>query len=379
MPLTRGDKMIIIGAVALAATVVLGLAILKKPYLFTGSKPQPAAVAPPPVQVPAAVPPSTAQPVTPMAKVEVAPPVQAPASGPAPGTIPPAPTSASLDHPAVPAQAPGTPGQTMPADTTHPARTAQPQAATTPSSPGDATLEQMFADLANDMTKPSGHDKAKGQGTPEAPRPEAPAAKAPAQTPESTPAPAPAPHAAPEPAPASAPPAKAEPAKAKSGAAAKSHQAPPAKHAPQAETKPEGKPEPKPTKAASKPAEATKPAPKPAAVKPVAATGNVLRIVAEEKPGEYMLLIETNKAPAEYSKMFLTDPPRMVVDISGSWRYNGPLSSATGNDFIRHIRVGKHRDKFRVVLDMAPNATTRLRGAPTLARVPKGVELRIPK
>ena len=36
MALTRGDKMIIIGAVALAATVVLGLAILKRPGLFSG-------------------------------------------------------------------------------------------------------------------------------------------------------------------------------------------------------------------------------------------------------------------------------------------------------------------------------------------------------
>ena len=34
MALTRGDKMIILGAVALAATVVLGLAVLKRPHLF---------------------------------------------------------------------------------------------------------------------------------------------------------------------------------------------------------------------------------------------------------------------------------------------------------------------------------------------------------
>ena len=116
-----------------------------------------------------------------------------------------------------------------------------------------------------------------------------------------------------------------------------------------------------------------------AKTKNVAGSGNVVRIVAEEKPGEYELRIQTNAPPASFSKAFMTDPPRMVLDLGGSWNYNGPLSSGTGNDFIRQIRVGKHPDKFRVVLDMAPDAPTRLRGAPTLERVSGGVVLKIPK
>ena len=105
----------------------------------------------------------------------------------------------------------------------------------------------------------------------------------------------------------------------------------------------------------------------------------MVRVVAEEKGGEYVLLIQTNKAPAAYSKMFMTDPPRMVLDIDGSWNYNGQRSSGTGNDFIRQIRVGTHPDKFRVVLDMAPDAPMRMRGTPTVERVPEGVVLKIPK
>ena len=34
---------------------------------------------------------------------------------------------------------------------------------------------------------------------------------------------------------------------------------------------------------------------------------------------------------------------------------------------------------FRVVLDMAPDALSKLRGTPTVERVPEGVALRIPK
>ena len=49
MALTRGDKMIIAGAAALAVTVVLGLAVIKKPHLFgLGDKSAPADIPPAP-------------------------------------------------------------------------------------------------------------------------------------------------------------------------------------------------------------------------------------------------------------------------------------------------------------------------------------------
>ena len=41
MPLTKGDKLIIIGAVVLALAVVAGLAAWRKPHLFSGGKPAP--------------------------------------------------------------------------------------------------------------------------------------------------------------------------------------------------------------------------------------------------------------------------------------------------------------------------------------------------
>lgn len=102
-----------------------------------------------------------------------------------------------------------------------------------------------------------------------------------------------------------------------------------------------------------------------------------MRLVAEEKAGEYVLTVQTNKPPAHFQKTYMADPPRMVLDLAGSWTYSGPLTRATGEDFIRQIRVGKHPDMFRVVLDMAPDALSRLRGTPTVERVPEGVALKI--
>jgi hypothetical protein len=366
MPLTRGDKGIIIGAVALAVTVVLGLAILKKPYLFTGGKPQAVDIPPapttapavePPVAAPAAAAPAAATPATPAVSSQGgAPRSSAPAGSPATG-----PKAGS--PPAVPA--------------------AGSKPAPLPTVSGDDTLEKMFAEIANDAAPGA------KTGEPKASVPAAPAGgdvSGPVPTGEPQAAVAPSPEAAPAPVEAASEPkpelkgkalakAKAE-AKAAEKAAAKAAAAEKAaaKAAAAAEAKAKAKDEPKPVAPAKPEAK-----PEAAPAKPAVSAGNVVRIIAEEKPGEYVLIIQTNKPPASFQKMFMVDPPRMVLDVAGSWSYNGPLSSATGNDFIRHIRVGKHPDKFRVVLDMSPDAPGKLRGTPTLERVPEGVALKIPK
>lgn len=344
MPLTRGDKMIIAGAVGLAVTVVLGLAVLKKPHLFSGGS-----------------------------KVQTAdiPPAPAADSGPAPAvtlplTAPPAAVAPSPAPTAAPTPAP------MAAPTPAPAPAAAPPGkAALPKVAGDESLEKMFEELAGE-TAPGGKSPA---GKPGQPKPE-PEAKAPvpAAAPSSPDTAIPEPQAAPAPgsevataAPPVQPAAPAKPdAKADAKAAAKA----------KAEAKAAAKSAAAPKAETPKPLAAAKPEAKPATT---AGSGNVIRVIAEERPGEYVLVIQTNKAPASFERMFYTDPPRLVLDIAGSWNYNGPLSSATGDAFIRQIRVGKHPDKFRVVLDMAPDAPAKLRGAPTAERVPEGVALKIPK
>ncbi len=352
MPLTRGDKTIILGAVALAVTVVLGLAILKKPSLFTsGSAPRPADIPPPPTAV------QPAPAVAPQAQ----PPVSASPSQAVPAAAP------------APAPSPATPPAAAPA--------AEPKAAPPPAVVGDETLEKMFAEIAGDAVapgKPAG-PKAAGQHGPAGNASGEPAPAA-APTAATTPEPQAVPETPSGAVPAEPLPAKPEPKGKAARNAAKAEAK--AKGKPAPAVAPEAKPAPAPEAApAAAPAPKAPAVPKGATAKPKAGAvaGNVVRIVAEEKPGEYVLVIQTNAAPATFNRMFMTDPPRLVLDIGGAWNYNGPLSSATGNDFIRRIRVGRHADMFRVVLDMAPDATSRLRGAPTAERVPEGVALRIPK
>lgn len=354
MSLTRGDKMIIIGAVALAATVVVGLALLKKPRLFSGAAaPQPVAVAP------LAAPPSPPTPV-----VVSPPPVSRPAPAAvvsAPPTSGPAPSPAAAD----PASEPPQPPSELPAGPSASASAARPALA------GDETLERMFAEIAKDgsVAAKLGAPKA-AASKPEQDVGETPPGSTPVVIAE--PQPAAAPEAGePGPAPASAP--------APDAAAAKpATQAKPAAKA-QAEAKSKAK-----AKAQTKAETKAKPAPKPkpmAGAKPasVAVSGDVVRVVAEDKRTEYVLLIQTSRPPAHFQKLFIADPPRMVLDLAGAWRYSGPTSRVTGENFIRQIRIGRHADMFRVVLDMAPDALSKLRGTPTVDRVPEGVVLKIPK
>ncbi|WP_029456730.1 AMIN domain-containing protein [Solidesulfovibrio alcoholivorans] len=380
MALTRGDKMIIIGAVALAATVVLGLAILKRPGLFSGGATTPVAAVPPA--------PTAAAPVP-----AVLAPVGAPAQSSAPGAPVAAAPSAATPTPSVPATvspAPAVPASAAApvADTVAPAASAPSSAKPAPraAAPGDETLEKMFAEITGDTPAKGTSGKPSGKAAPHgsqavpvtAPAEPAPAPAPPSVTtePAATETPAPAETSAatdvasvPQPVPAKGK-GKAKAAKQPEPVAAKpAATEPAAAPAPKSQAKAQAKPEPKALMAKTQAA----------AAKQTAASGTVIRVVAEEKPGEYQLVVYTSKPPASFTKMFLTNPPRLVLDVAGSWKYVGPGASDTGNAFIRHIRVGTHPDKFRVVLDMAPDATARLRGAPTAERVPEGVAMRIPK
>jgi len=337
MPLTRGDKLIIGSAVALAAAVVLGLAALKKPFLFShDAGPQPVAIEPAPAAMKPGPPPS-ARPVTSPVEEPAASPVVA--ASPPPAAMPGARPSAAL------------PGATAPA----PALPSPPPAAK-PAQAGDETLDKMFAEITKD-------DKAPGKTTePKAAGPDQVPGAASGSVPvvvanEPQPAPAAADNAATG-TPAAQP---AAPAKGKKTAGAKPTK--PAKGTSRS--------------VATPPSQA--PAKAKAAPKSAAASGNVIRLVAEEKPGEYVLVVQTNRPPEHFQKMFMADPPRMVLDLAGAWSYSGPTTKATGERFIRQIRVGRHADMFRVVLDMGPEALSQLRGTPTVERVPEGVALKIPK
>jgi len=350
MPLTKSDKLIIVGAVVLALAVVAGLAAWRKPHLFTGSRPAPemttrdftapapAPSAPPTATTPAPpIPPAPASPAPPPAAATptTAPPGAAPISqqapaappgisgpvadtSPAPGLPGSPPHEAALSAPA----APGAPGK----EPVSPEIVSQ-----HPLFAGDQALDKMFSDMSQEAAAPK-VDTGKRPAAPEQTPP-------PGQTPPQAQA------QAPDPVPATAE-ALDLPVQ-KPGLAAK-----------------------KPVK--DKPVATGKPAASPS-------RGAVVAVSAADKPGEYVLTVTTTSPVGEVTRLYMDGPPRLVIDLDGRWTYTGPLSLPGKSPLIRMVRVGKHPDRLRLVLDLAPEATTRLREAPVLDRTPNGVVIRLPK
>ncbi|MFH1488240.1 MAG: AMIN domain-containing protein [Pseudomonadota bacterium] len=53
-----------------------------------------------------------------------------------------------------------------------------------------------------------------------------------------------------------------------------------------------------------------------------------------------------------YRKFFLDNPPRLVVDLPGNWETPEKTPIRVSSDLIRKIRIGRHPDKLRIVIDL---------------------------
>ena len=63
-----------------------------------------------------------------------------------------------------------------------------------------------------------------------------------------------------------------------------------------------------------------------------------------------LLLIDT--AEIKYDYFFLSRPPRLVVDLKGKWDKPPRKTIAINGDIAKNIRIGRHSDQLRVVLDL---------------------------
>lgn len=356
MPLTKGDKLIIIGAVVLALAVVAGLAAWRKPHLFFGGRPAPEmttrdftvpAPAAPGAEPAVAAPSQAAPPASPQVSPQVSPvagggnretaslPVPVPGAPPAAATAPPTapqpvphpePQSVSAAAPQ-PVPQPAGPGVAPPPGK----EPVSPEVVSQhPLFAGDATLDKMFADMGEEAAA----SKVNTGKHPAAKEPAAPAQTA---------------------APAKAPGPGVE--------SAESLDIPPDKA--------------KPALTAAKPVK-DKP-PVAAKTPPTPAKGAVVAVSASDKPGEYVLTVTTSSPVGDVTRLYMDGPPRLIIDLDGRWTYTGALSIAGKSPLIQQVRVGKHPDKLRLVLDLAPDAVTRLREAPIVDRTPNGVVIRLPK
>ena len=63
-------------------------------------------------------------------------------------------------------------------------------------------------------------------------------------------------------------------------------------------------------------------------------------------------IIETNESDADYNSFLLPDPPRIVIDLSGSWNNEAKQVYNIDTDKVKKIRTWIHADKLRIVIDL---------------------------
>ncbi|MFP4446693.1 MAG: AMIN domain-containing protein, partial [Desulfosudaceae bacterium] len=72
----------------------------------------------------------------------------------------------------------------------------------------------------------------------------------------------------------------------------------------------------------------------------------------QQAAGELRMKIRTDDATGEYSFFPLSDPPRLVIDLFGSWNETPFQEKSVATGPIRRLRLGEHDDKLRIVADM---------------------------
>ncbi|SOB58439.1 conserved exported protein of unknown function [Pseudodesulfovibrio profundus] len=85
-------------------------------------------------------------------------------------------------------------------------------------------------------------------------------------------------------------------------------------------------------------------------VKALAGPGTVDSIDVDIAKGRVVLHLHTDKKDVETSSFNLQSPRRLVVDVLGEWRYDKENVLRLESDAIKHVVIGSHPDKLRLVI-----------------------------
>lgn len=87
-----------------------------------------------------------------------------------------------------------------------------------------------------------------------------------------------------------------------------------------------------------------------------------IEISANKGQGFSKFSIASNSALSKYEVFEMAEPNRIVLDLSGTTATPGTFNLAN-DSYIRSIRVGSHKDRVRIVFDLAQNASPVLHDA----------------
>lgn len=81
-------------------------------------------------------------------------------------------------------------------------------------------------------------------------------------------------------------------------------------------------------------------------------SGTLSSIYFSEHNGRTSIKLDLGGSPLSYTSFFLKNPDRIVVDVLGSWKYNGQTVLTPENPVFSKFRIGIYEDKIRLVMDM---------------------------
>lgn len=85
-------------------------------------------------------------------------------------------------------------------------------------------------------------------------------------------------------------------------------------------------------------------------VEPLAGPGTVESIDVDIAKGRVILHLHIDRKNVETSSFNLQSPRRLVVDVLGEWRYNKENVLRLESDAVKHVVIGSHPDKLRLVV-----------------------------
>ena len=142
--------------------------------------------------------------------------------------------------------------------------------------------------------------------------------------------------------------------------------------------KPAPKPEPKPEPAVTTAKPAAKPAAKPEAKPAATGPGRAGPITAVMDGTTLVITIPTSRPPGKMESQTVFGPKRLALDLPGSWDQQGKGNVIRlNNDLIKHVVVGEHPDKLRLVVHFTAENDTR-EAKPQFESTDTGVTVRIP-
>lgn len=84
-------------------------------------------------------------------------------------------------------------------------------------------------------------------------------------------------------------------------------------------------------------------------------SGKLASLDVSELPNGFRLTASMDKATESCSAFAILDqsPPKVVLDIKGSWKNPGKTVRQVAGDSIRQVRIGEHPEHLRIVVDLA--------------------------